>query len=370
MDVLNCELLWIEGRCYRKICSVSESTKKKTYRYNSYEDEPVCMIPNSVSQVAGDSGTRSTGYFCEHVPVPQQFLARICGAKHVRRNQIERETNTKIDVPGKDTDGDVVVSGPDKNGVDSACLRLRTIVSQLRQKEEFTHFVALPLNLPVLDYALREFEEIVLKTCSMRDIDRSLFQTPGKLHMTIGMLVLLGKKEVKQAENILHSCSDLVTKVLEDEPLRVRVQGLEYMNDDPSQVDVLYAKAVSYSTKDGHPNNRLQQFADEVAQRFLDAGLMLQPQSKQVKLHITLMNTKFREQRFATENVSRTAPRNPRQSFDASAILKRYRDHNFGKVTIPYVSILLPRTCDTKGFYVNVGQLSLPSGNQQWQPHS
>lgn len=30
--------------------------------------------------------------------------------------------------------------------------------------------------------------------------------------------------------------------ILRGEPLTVRVQGLEYMNDDPSSVDVLYAK--------------------------------------------------------------------------------------------------------------------------------
>ena len=30
--------------------------------------------------------------------------------------------------------------------------------------------------------------------------------------------------------------------ILRGEDLRVRLQGLEYMNDDPSAVDVLYAK--------------------------------------------------------------------------------------------------------------------------------
>ena len=34
----------------------------------------------------------------------------------------------------------------------------------------------------------------------------------------------------------------LFRPVLKDEPLRAYFQGLEYMNDDPNAVDVLYAK--------------------------------------------------------------------------------------------------------------------------------
>lgn len=66
---------------------------------------------------------------------------------------------------------------------------------------------------------------------------------------------------------------------------------------------------------------RLQQLVDLVARRFVLSGLMPE-QPHKVKLHITLMNTKFRETRFATENTSQPPARNPRSSFDASNILK------------------------------------------------
>lgn len=49
------------------------------------------------------------------------------------------------------------------------------------------------------------------------------------------------------------------------EPIKIRVQGLEIMNDDPSDVRVLYAKVVS-------ENNSLQQLVDNVANFFSTTG--------------------------------------------------------------------------------------------------
>lgn len=50
--------------------------------------------------------------------------------------------------------------------------------------------------------------------------------------------------------------------------LRVRMQGLEYMNDDPSAVDVLYAKVVSLGD-----SSLLQNLVDAIAEYFIQQGL-------------------------------------------------------------------------------------------------
>ena len=64
------------------------------------------------------------------------------------------------------------------------------------------------------------------------------------------------------------------------------MQGIEYMNDDPGRVDVLYAKCID-------PCDRLQKIADHVVQTFVDCDLM-ERQYERVKIHATLMNTLFR----------------------------------------------------------------------------
>lgn len=55
--------------------------------------------------------------------------------------------------------------------------------------------------------------------------------------------------------------------VLENKPLNVRVVGIEYFNDDPTEVDVLYGK-VSLADK----SDTLQQLANNLASFFFKAG--------------------------------------------------------------------------------------------------
>jgi hypothetical protein len=72
----------------------------------------------------------------------------------------------------------------------------------------------------------------------------------------------------------------------------VVVKGVDYMNDDPSNVDVLFARTSLADGSDG-----LQRFADAVAAAFREAGMLDPPpgggaESSSVKLHATLINSK------------------------------------------------------------------------------
>lgn len=86
------------------------------------------------------------------------------------------------------------------------------------------------------------------------------------------------------------------------------------MNDDPSAVRILYARVES---------PELQKFADLSVQPFLRSGLGFNDYERDtVKLHMTVMNNRYRKQLDAKSA----------RSFDAREILKRYGDYNFGKV--------------------------------------
>uniref|UniRef100_A0A131YX00 Akap7 2'5' rna ligase like domain protein n=1 Tax=Rhipicephalus appendiculatus TaxID=34631 RepID=A0A131YX00_RHIAP len=395
VDVLNCELLWINGSCYRKLTPINRFSPSEnvdaadkcheavydvgTSGVTSYDDEPTCLgpkpktrpVPNDDSSDGGPKGFfRRTHY------VPQKFIPRLCGKKHAVRIQMERDTNTQIKVPQPDSCEDVIIIGQREEDVESAHLRISATVCGMRQHEHYTHFVCFPLNNAKLGSTLEEFKEIVIKSCTGRGLERNLFVVKQKLHLTIGMLVLLDAKECSMAQKVLEGCKDLVTSILKDEPLMVRVHGLEIMNDDESEVDVLYAKVSSSCNKEGPSRSpekcRLQQLADAVAQRFLDSGFMLRQQERgrgaeHVKLHMTIMNTRLREQRFATENTSLPPARKPRNSFDASAIMKRNRDFSFGRVHVPTINVVDPHNCDPDGFYKRIAGLTLPKQQQQQQ---
>lgn len=59
---------------------------------------------------------------------------------------------------------------------------------------------------------------------------------------------------------------------MEGQPIRVEVKGIEYMNDDPGEVDVLYGCVQTTSWKDS-----LQEMADDIVRKLIKAGNLLNP---------------------------------------------------------------------------------------------
>ena len=116
------------------------------------------------------------------------------------------------------------------------------------------------------------------------------------------------------------------------------------MNDDPSEVDVVYAKV---AVNDG--SDKLQTLADQLVDKFVSEGLMVK-QYDRVKLHLTLMNTLFRKddagicdneivrKKGAHEERQMQQPgdRRPmiRESLDAKTILEKYSSRKFCDTSI------------------------------------
>lgn len=95
-------------------------------------------------------------------------------------------------------------------------------------------------------------------------IDRAIFQNPKKLHLIIGMLVLLSEQEIQHTcEMLQESEEEFIGDISGGKALEVEMGGIEYVNADPGMVDVLYAKV---DMKDG--SNRLQGLVDRVLNVF------------------------------------------------------------------------------------------------------
>ena len=72
----------------------------------------------------------------------------------------------------------------------------------------------------------------------------------------------------------LHSLQPVFESILQQQPLKVHVKGLEYMNDDPSAMHVAY---VGVQDPAGQPGSveKLQQLCTAVVDAFSNAGLLL-----------------------------------------------------------------------------------------------
>ncbi|KAM4034160.1 activating signal cointegrator 1 complex subunit 1 isoform 2-T2 [Anomaloglossus baeobatrachus] len=354
MEVLRPTLVKIGGRIYRK-----NTIREESYQHEEEEDDFYRETMQCVDEPCDDDMIEETEKgFQSSINLPSQLFKYIIGKKGETKRNLESETRTSISIPRQGMEGQIVITGQKRNGVISARTRIELLAETFRKKQPFTHFLSFPLNHPEIQDRFLQFKEEVLAKCSKdHGVESSIFQNPVKLHLTIGTLVLLNENEVTQACQLLQSCKEeFLDKISAGKPIEVEVCGIEYMNDEPAMVDVLYAKV---QMKDG--SERLQLVADRLMQRFVGSGLMLKDWDR-VKLHATVMNTLFRRDPLAegrTTIFSGRPGQRERESFDARNVLKLFDKFCFGGINLDTVHLSQRFSADSSGYYTSAGQVQI-----------
>ncbi|XP_077206567.1 activating signal cointegrator 1 complex subunit 1 isoform X2 [Paroedura picta] len=351
MEVMRPTLIRIGGRIYRK-----HHIREKAHQHEE-EEEFYADLGDGADEPCDAFVIEETerGYRCA-VDVPSPLYKYIIGKKGETKKRLETETRTAISIPKPGAEGEIVITGQHRSGIISARTRIDVLVESFRKKQPFTHFLSFALNQPAIQEKFLQFKKEVLEKCSNDcGVSSSLFQNPAKLHMTLGTLVLLNEQEIQKAQELLQKCKEeFADAIAGGKPLTVEVAGIEYMNDDPAMMDVLYAKV---TMKDG--SNRLQQIADRLMDRFLTSGLMLKEWDR-VKLHATVMNTLFRRDPSADEQSTATTSKSfkGRESFDGRNIMKLFENFYFGDVLLNSVYLSQRFSTDSSGYYATSGQLT------------
>uniref|UniRef100_A0A671QGT5 K Homology domain-containing protein n=1 Tax=Sinocyclocheilus anshuiensis TaxID=1608454 RepID=A0A671QGT5_9TELE len=333
MEVLRPVLININGRIYRKNPVQEECYEEEEDDYPSSGaaaeqclDEP-CDAYN-IEQT-------DRGFRCA-IDVPSVLYKYIIGKKGETRKRLESETKTSISIPKQGVEGQIVITGAHRAAVASAVTRVEVLIDSFRRKQPFTHFLSFALNHPQVQQGFLRFREQVLELCGQdAGVDESIFQNPAKLHLTIGTLALLNEQEVTRASELLQQCRDAIRDITEAKPLPVEVRGIEYMNDDPSMVDVLYAKV---TVRDGSDKKTMQVY---------------------VKIHGTIMNTLFRKDPSAEDKGASARPNaKDREAFNAKNILQMFGEVYFGAFELNSVQISQRFSTDSTGYYSSVGRVT------------
>lgn len=347
MDVLRPALININGRIYRR----------NVIKEEQYEEEDLSYMgpPESedfaADETCDDNFIEQTdkGYRCA-IDVPSVLYKYIIGKKGETRKRLEFDTKTSISIPKQGVEGQIVITGSHKAAVSSALTRVEVLVESFRKKQPFTHFLSFPLNDPRFQEGFLSFKDGVLQQCSQdHGVEGSIFQNPAKLHLTIGTLALLNDTEVKKACEHLQECQNFIRDITEGNPLPLEVTGIEYMNDDPAMVDVLYAKV---NVKDS--SDKLQVIADRLVEHFVSAGLMVREWDR-VKLHATVMNTLFRKDSTVEDTGGPRRQTSEREAFDARNILKKFGAYRFGAFELNTVLLSQRYSTDCSGYYTSAG---------------
>ncbi|XP_003705532.3 activating signal cointegrator 1 complex subunit 1 [Megachile rotundata] len=352
MNVLKPELIWVDGRCYRLLANTEWSNARNLSPYvedncqlncNDYEEEhydsDIEIVPHGASKF------KHTFY------VPKSFFPFIIGSKNAVRKKLETETKTTIQIPKMGQDGDIVIIGSDHKGIMTARHRINLLTEATRKRLQCTHFLSVPLNEGRIIMNFNMFKNDVLTKFekTSRGLDKMIFQTPSKLHLTIAVLTLLDETEKKQAIEALNYCKDHIVKPIMEKHQQIHIclQGTDILNDDPSETNVLYAKIID-------TDEALQEIADKITDHYHSIGLLAKTKRK-VKLHVTLMNTKFMLDDEQIEQKQKITL----NTFDATEIMKAHENTFFGEITLKEIHLSQRHTISSNGYYQATAKISL-----------
>lgn len=353
MDVLKPDVFIIEGIRYRvnpgNYVSYGEQLEEPCYE--NYEELPDI---GAISDGEEDIEQAEGGRYKTSFHVAMTYFAYIIGSKGATKKRLETETRTKILIPKIGHIGDIVITGASKKDVASARRRIRLMVLSSRKRLPYTHFISIPMNGLSIQSGFMSFKSEVLEKCKDRGISENIFQNPERLHLTIGLLVLSDKVERTEAAKVLEECKEAVVRpALSGKKLRLVMCGIDIMNDEFSNVDVLYGK-VNCKNDDID----LQEFADSINSFFYMKGLS--DKKEPVKLHVTLMNTKFgvKNDDDEEEEIRPTLRGNKKEkrkteAFDATNIMKNFQDYYFGEENISTIELsTMHDSSNSQGYYL------------------
>eukprot|EP01065_Artemidia_motanka_P005572 TRINITY_DN12698_c1_g2_i1.p1 TRINITY_DN12698_c1_g2~~TRINITY_DN12698_c1_g2_i1.p1 ORF type:complete len:479 (+),score=100.88 TRINITY_DN12698_c1_g2_i1:346-1782(+) len=223
--------------------------------------------------------------------VPPEYYKFIIGSKGTTLQQLEHDTGASIRVPKSDRDTDgIVLRGLNEAAVVDAKTRIEFLVERSRSKLGYTHFISLPLVDSIVE-PCESLCERMKRMCSAQNrVEPSVFQNPRKLHLTLLMLKLYTAEALDKAVQCMRKCEPILRKLFSRAD-RIHLSGLNYMNDDPSAVDVLYISVAENETRD-----KILGLVEQVADVFIMAGLATSREVEHTeKLHATLLNSKWRK---------------------------------------------------------------------------
>ncbi|XP_018336607.1 activating signal cointegrator 1 complex subunit 1-like [Agrilus planipennis] len=306
----------------------SENVKKTLPAYTDNED---CLLNCEELDDGYEIKITKSGKFLTDIHAASYFIPFIVGTQGLTKKEIEMSTRTKLRIP-KHPQNNILITGNNERDVAYARNRIHMIILAQREKHQMTHFISIRVFSSSIKENFETFRHNILNGPSSRGIHPSIFQKAEKLHLTISPLVLLDDIEIDWAISALNECKNEVVKHLMenvDPPLYIQMEGVEIMNDDPTDVDILYGK-VKVDPEKYH--SIFQTLVNKITTFFYLKGL-IKRRYDDVKLHVTLMNSLYRKKDFRQQEDS------IRESFDATYILEKYKNYYFGVVELDFIHL-------------------------------
>ncbi|EFO91858.1 hypothetical protein CRE_08549 [Caenorhabditis remanei] len=262
------------------------------------------------------------------IQVPACFIGKLIGMNRRALNSLENDTQCRVKTPRREQkDKPCEITSIISLECVQRCLdRIEIFVDDARKSSRPTHFVAFSCDHSEIQQNFEVFKKLVMDSDEFHESTRNpqLFTKTSRLHLTISVVRLFDELDMKKMEEAFRVIHDEIKPLLDSAPLIADIQGIDMMNDDPSQVSVIYAKI---------KGEKVQKIANLVSRRLMELlggnsgnSEDVVADSEDVKLHMTLMNS-----RYVTQQSDK---KNSKNSFNAKKMLEELKELHFGTIQI------------------------------------
>ncbi|CAI2347215.1 unnamed protein product [Caenorhabditis sp. 36 PRJEB53466] len=250
-----------------------------------------------------------------NVLVPQCFMGKLIGMNRKALRTLESDTQCHVKTPRREENTPCEITSLASLECVQRCLdRIEIFLDDARKTSRPTHFIAFPCDQHEVQENFEIFKQMVVES---EHFDVScknplLFTKTARLHLTLAVARTFDDTDLQKTREVFTILQNEIKANLKSEPMIADIQGIDMMNDDPSEVSVIYAK-VGGAT--------IQGVANYVKKRLTEHGIAIsEGEEDGVKLHMTLMNGRYVAQ----------AENRKRYTFDATKVLEDLKNSYFG----------------------------------------
>ncbi|XP_023033238.1 uncharacterized protein LOC111518980 [Drosophila willistoni] len=268
--------------------------------------------------------------------IPRTFTKHLIGKGQKTIRRICDVSKAYIQKPhDNDTNNNWLIKSNYRDHVNVAESEIRQVIGLVRRIYRTTHILVIPLNEGEVRQRYLEFKKCVMG--AELNIAESLYQWDNFLHITLCSFTLTDENDEQQMLAELQNCEQFLNDSAS--PFDMRIKGIILQPGDPECTRKVWAHVEA---------PRLEQFSNKCVSHF--NGFNLTNTTNRKSLHCTLIKNRFNKQ------LKTRMPRN----FDASEILNRWGDYDFGNAQCNQVHLCrLGNTNKNGDFYDIIGTLKI-----------
>lgn len=358
-----------------RVQSNQENSVTQGILSEAMEDEPInCIIEtvslddsNAFESTSLDMNEENTNelLLTERLSISHLYHKYLIGHKGATLKRLQNKTNTMIYIPNKhNIHNPIVIRAKTREALERAKLEIDSIVKANESKLPYTHFLSIPLANDSIRNSLSQFFEHVSQTYN---IDRNVFISPSKFHLTIQMLRLHKPEEINLMKNLLQN--EIKQKINELFTYETRQLCVEFekastfSHHNKKHADKGMTSVIYLIPKQNELYSKIMQLSRELRNILLQNRLITKKEfEEELTLHATIMNAKYalrsKKDRDKNDENKQEKEKKKHRGFDGNNFLEKFGGDNgsyeiiqaFGEeLRIPLTTLELSKLTVAKG---------------------